>query len=127
MAKFKKGMKRPEGAGRTKGTPNKTTSQLRELARLHAADMIDIPARLAAEADSDAARITAIKELLDRGYGKSTALHEVMGQKAHRLCLSRSIVYRCQIRSNRRRTLNRVVRALHPKLNVKRFRNLCYG
>lgn len=48
------------------------TGKLRDLARAHAADAIEELARLAVNAKSETARIAAIKELLDRAYGKAT-------------------------------------------------------
>ncbi|MFA5591983.1 MAG: hypothetical protein WC989_01540 [Micavibrio sp.] len=41
MAKFQKGNKRPENAGRKKGTPNKTTDQAREAIALLIESRID--------------------------------------------------------------------------------------
>lgn len=58
------------GAGRKKGTPNKITAEIKALAQVHAATAIRELARLALKAESEAARVAAIKELLDRGYGK---------------------------------------------------------
>jgi len=65
-----KGGKR-EGAGRKKGVPNKATSDLRELARQYTPSALRELARLANEAESETARVTAIKELFDRAYGKA--------------------------------------------------------
>jgi hypothetical protein len=45
---------------------------LRDLARAHAPEAVRELARLAKHAKSEAARIAAIKELLDRAYGKPT-------------------------------------------------------
>ena len=47
-------------------------AELRELARSYAPDAIKELARLATNARSEMARIAASRELLDRGYGKST-------------------------------------------------------
>lgn len=59
-------------AGRKKGTPNKSTAQIRELAQLYAADAIKGIAALAANPKTaEATRLAAWKELLDRGYGKA--------------------------------------------------------
>lgn len=58
--------------GRQKGTPNKATADIRALAREYAPDALRELARLAGGAESEQARVSAIKELLDRGYGKST-------------------------------------------------------
>ena len=44
--------------------------ELRELARAHAPEAIKELARLAVKAKSESARISAIRELLDRGFGK---------------------------------------------------------
>jgi hypothetical protein len=55
----------PGGRPRSLGT-------LRLLARAHAAEAIAELARLAAHAKSEAVRIAAIRELLDRAYGKPT-------------------------------------------------------
>ena len=57
--------------GRKVGTPNKATADIRALAQLHCADAMTELARLATRAESEAARVAAIKELFDRGFGKS--------------------------------------------------------
>lgn len=67
------------GSGRKKGTPNKVTAEIRELAREHGPAAIQALAQLLMSADSDTARIAAAKELLDRGYGKATATQEISG------------------------------------------------
>lgn len=68
-------MAKPKGAaktgGRQKGVPNKITRDIKLLAQEHGPDSIKELARLAKEADQPTARIAAIKELLDRGYGKA--------------------------------------------------------
>jgi hypothetical protein len=57
--------------GRKAGTPNKVTAEIRELAQKYAPDALVELARLATKAESEASRIGAIKEILDRAYGKS--------------------------------------------------------
>ena len=57
--------------GRKKGTPNKATADVKALAQQYAPDAIKELARIAAKGESEAARVSAIKELLDRAYGKS--------------------------------------------------------
>jgi hypothetical protein len=68
-------MAKPKGApktgGRKVGTPNKSTVEIKELAQQYAPEAIAELARLMKEAESEAARVTAIKEILDRAYGKS--------------------------------------------------------
>jgi len=58
--------------GRQKGTLNKATKDVKALAQKHGADAIKTLATLAKKADSDAAKIAACRELLDRGYGKAS-------------------------------------------------------
>ena len=66
-----KGGKR-EGAGRKIGSPNTATAAIRALAGEHANDAISMLAELMKNDDTPAAaRISAAKELLERGYGKS--------------------------------------------------------
>jgi hypothetical protein len=66
MAKFCKGQ-----SGNPGGRP-KVIGALRDLARQHAPEAISELARIATKGKSEAARIAAIRELLDRGYGKPT-------------------------------------------------------
>jgi hypothetical protein len=61
---FKKGE-----SGNPGGRP-KVTAELRALARVHAPDAIKELVRLAIKAKNETARVAAIRELLDRGYGK---------------------------------------------------------
>jgi hypothetical protein len=78
ISKSKHGGPRPNsgglrpGAGRKPGVPNKATRELKDLARQYTEDAIAELARLATGAESEAARVSAIKELFDRGYGKAT-------------------------------------------------------
>jgi len=64
--------------GRKPGTPNKATRDIRELAQVHSTQAVQELARLAGlvkgteGAESEQARIGALKELLDRGHGKAT-------------------------------------------------------
>lgn len=65
--------------GRRKGTPNKATADIKALAQVHAENAMVELARLATEAESEAARVAAIKELFDRGFGKAKQSMEVDG------------------------------------------------
>jgi hypothetical protein len=64
--------KRPKYGGRRAGTPNKSTSELKDLARSYAPAAMKELARLSVKAESEQARVSAIKELFDRGLGKAT-------------------------------------------------------
>lgn len=57
--------------GRVAGTPNRATADVKALAVKYGPEAIKELARLAKSAESEAARVAAIKELLDRAYGKS--------------------------------------------------------
>jgi hypothetical protein len=61
----------PGRSGNPGGRP-RVVGKLRELARAHAPQAIKELARLAVKAKSETARVAAIRELLDRGYGKAT-------------------------------------------------------
>ena len=56
--------------GRKKGVPNKSTIEMRELARMYAAGIIEEMARLALEAKNEHVRVAAGNAVLDRAYGK---------------------------------------------------------
>lgn len=68
--KSSRGGKRP-GAGRRKGAVIQATRDIRLLAREHAPEALLELARLARKAESEGARVAAIKEILDRAYGRS--------------------------------------------------------
>jgi len=57
--------------GRQPGSLNKVSADVRELAGQYGPAAIAELARLATEADSEQARVSACKEVLDRAYGKS--------------------------------------------------------
>lgn len=65
--------------GRTKGTPNKVTADIRAAAQKHGEEALVILATIMTTSENDQARIAAAKELLDRGYGKSTQAVEMSG------------------------------------------------
>lgn len=61
----------PKTGGRQRGTPNKATSEAKGLARSHGPEVIRAFVRiLRSRLSTDAAKISAGKELLDRGYGR---------------------------------------------------------
>jgi hypothetical protein len=59
-----------EGSGRPKGARNKVTAEVKALAQTYAPAAIKELARLSTGAESEAARVAASKEILDRAYGK---------------------------------------------------------
>jgi hypothetical protein len=61
----------PKTGGRKAGTPNKTTAEIREFARSYGRRAIKELAWLAFHAESGATQVMAIKELLNRGFGKA--------------------------------------------------------
>jgi len=75
MARFHKGH-----SGNPGGRP-KVLGELRELARQYAPEAIRELARLAVKAKSEATRVAAIRELLDRGFGKAVQAMEHAGDR----------------------------------------------
>jgi hypothetical protein len=64
------GKGQPKTGGRTKGTPNRATAEIKALAQEYGALAIETLANLMATATSEQARVAAARELLDRAYGK---------------------------------------------------------
>lgn len=61
--------------GRVKGTPNKATASIRDIARQYTAEAVDaLVGVLTAPEEPAAARVAAAKEILDRGYGKASTV-----------------------------------------------------
>ena len=67
MAGSKPGERR---GGRQKGTPNKSTSELKAYAQQFTQEAIDTAVTLMRSAESDATRIAAVNVVLERGHGK---------------------------------------------------------
>jgi hypothetical protein len=68
-----KGSEKTRGSGRTKGTPNRITRDVRLVAREFTAEAIRTLASIMRRKTAhDQARVAAAKELLDRGWGKPT-------------------------------------------------------
>lgn len=77
MGKFKVGQKRPEGAGRKKGTPNKRTADIIE--RLEGIDIVGELIAIAKSTDREDTRVTVYKELLKYVYPQRKAV-EMTGE-----------------------------------------------
>ena len=66
-----------QGAGRKPGTPNKVSSEIKEIARQYGPDALKEAARLAGlvkgepPAGNEQARLKAIDIILDRAYGRA--------------------------------------------------------
>jgi Family of unknown function (DUF5681) len=70
-------MKFPKGQSGNPGGRPKVIGEVQELARQYAPTAMIELARLALKAKSETARIAAIRELLDRGYGRSRQAMEI--------------------------------------------------
>ncbi len=57
--------------GRKKGTPNKATADVKAAAQQYTAEAVETLAHLMRTAESEQARVAAIREILDRGHGKA--------------------------------------------------------
>jgi hypothetical protein len=57
--------------GRPKGALNKSTKDIKALAQKHTPAALNTLVSIMGASESDAARVSAAKELLDRGYGKA--------------------------------------------------------
>ena len=66
---FAKGRKK--SGGRVKGKLNRVTEDIKELAQQYGPAAIQTLVELMMDADFEPTRVSAAKELLDRGYGKS--------------------------------------------------------
>jgi hypothetical protein len=58
--------------GRQAGTPNRASAEVKAAARRHGQEAIAGLVRLMREGETDAAKIAACREILDRAYGKPT-------------------------------------------------------
>lgn len=57
--------------GRSKGTPNKVTRDLKELAGVHTNAALATLAHIMQHSEADQARVAAARELLDRAHGRA--------------------------------------------------------
>jgi hypothetical protein len=63
----------PKVGGRIAGTPNKVTSDLRAAAKMYTTEALDVLVEIMRTEESAAERQSAVKEILNRGWGKSVA------------------------------------------------------
>lgn len=59
--------------GRAKGVPNKATASIRDIARQYTVEAVEALVAVLRE-ETGAARVSAAREILDRGYGKATTI-----------------------------------------------------
>ena len=66
------------GAGRPNGSRNKVTLEVRELALKHGPTALKNLVTLSQKAKSESVRLAAIREILDRAYGRPPQAMEIM-------------------------------------------------
>lgn len=71
-------VKKPRRGGRKPGSLNRSTLELRELAKSHGEDCITVLAAMMTMAASESVRVNCAIALLDRGYGKPMQKMEVV-------------------------------------------------
>lgn len=74
--------------GRPKGSLNKVTKDIKALASKYGPDALKTLDDIRRSSDSDAARVAAARELLDRGYGKASQPLEHAGAGGGPLVIS---------------------------------------
>lgn len=62
----------PERLGRPKGALNKATAEIKAVAQQYGPEAIEELVRIMRESENEKTRVSAISELLDRGYGKAS-------------------------------------------------------
>jgi hypothetical protein len=87
----------PKTGGRVAGTRNKSTAAIKELGVQYGPTALAELARLATNADSEQARVSACKEILDRAYGKAPQYieqkAEIVKEQTSDLELARRVAY----------------------------------
>jgi hypothetical protein len=66
--------------GRQKGTPNKATADVKEAAQAYTVEAVEALVAIMRDSESDAAKVAAVKELLDRAHGKPKQSVDVGGK-----------------------------------------------
>lgn len=66
-----KGQRTGRPRGRPKGAVNKATLELRTAAQKYTEEALNILIGIARNGENEGARVSAVKEILDRGWGKS--------------------------------------------------------
>ena len=69
----------PKTGGRLKGTPNKSTAEIKAYAQEFGKDAISVISLIMYHSIDPRLRVTAAKEILDRGYGRPAQGVELSG------------------------------------------------
>lgn len=80
---------RGRAGGRKPGSLNKATKDIKALAQQYAPDTMRELHRIAMESESDQARVAAIKEIHDRGYGRPKQEVEMNAHVSHESVLDK--------------------------------------
>ncbi len=84
-----------EGAGRKPGSRNKITADIKLVAQSFGEEAIKHLVEIARDGEAaPAARVAAVKEILDRGFGKSKQEMEVSGPDGEGLFSGISVIFR---------------------------------
>ncbi|WP_017521957.1 hypothetical protein ACQCLI_18155 [Pseudomonas nitroreducens] len=84
-----------EGAGRKPGSRNKITADIKLVAQSFGEEAIKHLVEIARDGDAaPAARVAAVKEILDRGFGKSKQEMEVSGPDGEGLFSGINVTFR---------------------------------
>jgi hypothetical protein len=75
----------PKSGGRKPGVPNKSTSEIREIALAMCPEMMANLAKLARTAESESTRVSASIAILQWGIGKPRESHEISGPEGQAL------------------------------------------
>lgn len=74
-----RGTPKPPGSGRKKGTPNRSTREIREIAQKHGPKAIRALVKILTESENEATVLRAAEAVLDRAYGKPVTPTTISG------------------------------------------------
>lgn len=78
----------PKSGGRQKGTPNRASTELRDMAREYTEEAVKIIAKCMRDKDPDI-RLRAVAMMLDRSHGKPSQAHNIGGPNGEPLDFSK--------------------------------------
>lgn len=84
----------PKTGGRQKGSPNKVTADVKEAAQQYTAEAVETLASIMRLSESDQAKVAAVKEILDRGWGKAKQTSELTGPNGQNLIPAVDVTFR---------------------------------